>query len=99
MSSSVVAAGESGGKNNKKDQLYNRCLEESEAIKSGYAFQQSDLQNMNIAADTSELMTIIQQLQDQHLFALHQLEGGMCWKLRTKEQAQTYASTQAMFST
>ncbi|KAK7513974.1 DNA-directed RNA polymerase-like protein III subunit Rpc34 [Phyllosticta citriasiana] len=77
----------------KKDLLYDKCAEREP----GTIFFQEDLVLLNIAKDVEELVMLCQQLVDSHLFEL--LESGqnswdrtLCWRLRTREDANKLRS-------
>lgn len=70
------------------DALYDRCAQRS----LGTVFFQRDLSNMQVAETMAELTTLLQELCDRHLMKLMTLEGEPCWKLRSREEADKYAS-------
>ncbi|KAK8193808.1 RNA polymerase Rpc34 [Phyllosticta capitalensis] len=80
----------------KKDLLYEKCAESEP----GHIFYQEDLARLEVAKDVEELVTLCQQLVDSHLFEL--LESGqnsydrtLCWRLRTREDANKLRGMEA----
>jgi DNA-directed RNA polymerase III subunit RPC6 len=71
------------------DALYDRCAQAPQ----GTVFFQRDLANMAVASDLSELLVLLQELVDKHLFKLMSFDGDPCWKLRPRDEAAKYVST------
>jgi hypothetical protein len=46
-----------------------------------------------VASDLSELLVLLQELVDKHLFKLMSFDGDPCWKLRPRDEAAKYVST------
>ncbi|KAI4669467.1 uncharacterized protein J4E79_001511 [Alternaria viburni] len=65
------------------DALYDKCAQRP----AGQIFFQRDLSNMQVADTVAQLIVLLQELCDRHLLKLMSLEGEMCWKLRTREEA------------
>ncbi|RMZ73010.1 dna-directed rna polymerase iii subunit rpc34 [Pyrenophora seminiperda CCB06] len=66
------------------DALYEKCAQRP----TGQIFFQRDLSNMNVAETMVQLELILQELCDRHLLKLMTFEGELCWKLRTREDAE-----------
>ncbi|KAF2653483.1 RNA polymerase Rpc34 [Lophiostoma macrostomum CBS 122681] len=67
----------------RRERLYDKCAEATE----GTVFFQRDLSNMDIAESVTDLLRIVQDLLDKHLFILMKFEGVPCWKIRPREEA------------
>ena len=67
----------------RRERLYDKCAEATE----GTIFFQRDLSNMDIAESVVDLLKIVQDLLDKHLFILMKFEGVPCWKIRSREDA------------
>ncbi|KAF2872869.1 DNA-directed RNA polymeras-like protein III subunit Rpc34 [Massariosphaeria phaeospora] len=65
------------------DLLYEKCAQRA----AGTIFFQRDLQNMQVAETLGELTMLVGQLCAQHLLKLMTFDSEMCWKLRTRSEA------------
>ena len=63
-------------------QLYEQCLKSPPDT----IWVQRELANLQIAETTPILMKMMQYLVDTHHFKLLQMDGTVCWKIRTKTE-------------
>lgn len=72
--------------------LYDRCSTAALRSKEGRAkvFSQDELLGMGIVDNAAALLGLAQDLMDGQLFRLMQMEGKICYALRTKEDAAKY---------
>jgi DNA-directed RNA polymerase III subunit RPC6 len=68
------------------DALYEKCAQRP----AGQIFFQRDLSNMQVAETVAQLTVLLQELCDRHLLKLMTFDGGPCWQLRTREDADKY---------
>jgi len=73
----------------KRDELYEQCLTfASESTGPNHdVFNQSDLMATGITSDLMELMQICQKLISVNQFQVLQLDGQVCWRCRSREDA------------
>ncbi|KAF2119556.1 DNA-directed RNA polymeras-like protein III subunit Rpc34 [Lophiotrema nucula] len=65
--------------------LYEKCAE----APAGTLFFQRDLSNMDVAENMGELVNLIQELSDRHMMKLLTFENEACWKIRTRQEAES----------
>lgn len=82
-SKTAVPKKEDDGLANKREALYERCSEEGP----GHVFTQVDLEDMKVASDTGELMTLVQGLCDVNMMQLMSQDGVTCFRLRERADA------------
>jgi len=71
---------------NKADVLYDKCLQAPE----GTIFFQRDLSSMAVAENVEELLVLLTELTDKHLFKRMDFDGDPCWKVRPRDEAEKY---------
>ena len=79
----AVLKKEDDGLADKREALYERCSEEGP----GHVFTQVDLEDMKIASDTGELMSLVQGLCDVNMMQLMSQDGVTCFRLRERADA------------
>lgn len=66
------------------DKMYDRCAE----APAGTVFFQRELSSWGVADTLTELTMLLQELVDRHLMKLMTFDNEVCWKLRTREDAE-----------
>jgi DNA-directed RNA polymerase III subunit RPC6 len=66
------------------DKLYDRCAE----APAGTVFFQRELSSWGVADTLTELTALLQELVDRHLMKLMTFDNEVCWKLRTRDDAE-----------
>lgn len=75
-------------------ELYERCSTAGLRSKEGRAkvFSQDELLAMGVVETSAALLGLAQDLMDSQLFRLMQMDGKICYALRTREDATKYVS-------